>query len=169
MNAVLSVKNINQRRFKFKTLYNEIIKSFKNIVGFYAGCLLWATYIKYSNAEENKEIDGNNFLNQDINDTDKFDFLYEIDYLINYFEKFEKDTKFFLGKSETLPKKWKFIGETYKNFLIINNNFTQTKTTEDLKLPDSLTKPDEKALETYYKCIMSIIVNGELERFIDIF
>ena len=38
-------KNLSQRRIKFRQYYKKILEIFKNNLGFYTGCLMWASYI----------------------------------------------------------------------------------------------------------------------------
>lgn len=136
MSQVLATKAVHQRKFKFQIVQPQIFASFEKIVGFYSGCLLWAYFIKNSEKGAEKEITGNNFFGRDVLNSEDFDFLYEIDFLINYFEKYQKDVKFFLGKTVQLDENWLIIAKTYREFLELNNNFVQTKTTNDLKIPE---------------------------------
>ena len=164
MGQVLAAKSPNQRKFKFQILYPKMLSFFENITGFYSGCLLWAYYIKNSQNGAEKEITGNNFYGQDFENNDKFDFLYEINYLISYFEKFEKDTKFFLNKPVKPDEHWLFIAKTYEKFLKINNNFTRVKTTSDLKIPDNF-KP-KASLDEIKQGFDKVLANGKLQEFI---
>ena len=164
MSQVLATKSPNQRKFKFQIVYPKIVASFENIIGFYSGCLLWAYYIKNSENCSEKEITGNNFFGQDVENNDKFDFLYEINYLIAYFEKFEKDTKFFLNKPVQLDEHWLYIANTYKEFLEINKNFTKVKTTKDLQIPKNFTP--KASLEQIKLVFDRVLANGQLQEFI---
>ena len=165
MSQVLAAKSPNQRKFKFQLIYPKILASFEKITGFYCGCLLWAFYIKNSKNCEEKEITGNNFYGQDFENNDKFDFLYEINFLIDYFDKFHKDVKFFLNKPIKLDEIWHEIAIIYKNFLEINNNFVKIKTTNDLKIPQEFNP--NISLEIIKKLFDEITINGKLEQFIE--
>lgn len=164
MSQVLATKAVHQRKFKFQIVQPQIFASFEKIVGFYSGCLLWAYYIKNIDNGAEKEITGNGFFSRDVENSEDFDFLYEIDFLINYFEKYQRDLKFFLGKSVQLDDKWLFVAKTYREFLEINKNFVQTKTTADLKVPDSFST--DLTLQEI-KNLFDVVVNtGKLQEFI---
>ena len=164
MQQVLATKSIQQRKFKFQFMYPHIIKSFEKITGFYEGCMMWAYYIKYSNNESEKEITGNNFYEQDVLNDPHFDFLYEINYLIEYFDKFPKDVKFFLNKNVTLDKHWFDIAKTYKEFLQLNDNFVNIKTTKEVLLPKNFTP--KKDLNDIKILFDKVITTGQIEAFI---
>lgn len=164
MGQVLATKSPNQRKFKFQILYPKMLSFFENVTGFYAGCLLWAYYIKNAQNGAEKEITGNNFLGQDFENNDKFDFLYEINYLIEYFDKFQKDVNFFLNKPIKLDKHWLFISTTYKKFLELNNNFVKVKTTADLKIPEEFTP--KASVDEIKHVFDKVLANGQLSEFI---
>lgn len=165
MAQVLAPKAIQQRKFKFQIVQPKIYDSFNKIVAFYTGCLLWAFYIKNSDNETEKEITGNGFYGRDVINSDDFDFLYEIDFLINYFDKYPKDYKFFLGKDVKLDDKWLDIAKNYRGFLELNKNFVEVKTTKDLKIPTSF-KPNSNLAEI--KILFDKVINtGNLEEFLN--
>ena len=164
MEQILAAKSPNQRKFKFQILYPTMLKYFENIIGFYSGCLLWAYYIKNSQNGAEKEITGNNFFGQDFENNDKFDFLYEINYLIEYFDKFQKDVRFFLNKPVKLDEHWFFIATTYKKFLEVNDNFVKVQTTVDLKIPEEF-KP-KASVEQIKSIFDRVLANGQLSEFI---
>lgn len=134
----LVIKNPKTRKFKFQMYHKQIIEMVKNNVAFYLGCLMWAKILKEDMPD--MKIEENHFLNVDLEkeNISQEDFCLEIDYLINYFEKYKKDCKFYLGKDMTLPESWKAITETYKNFLLLNKSFVKTEKTNDLVLPKIL-------------------------------
>lgn len=132
-----SIKNPKTRKFKFQMYHKQIISMVKNNVAFYLGCLMWAKILK--ECMPDMTIEENHFLNIDIKDIEN-DFFAEIDYLVNYFEKYKKDCKFYLGKEMNLPANWLTIAELYKEFLSINKSFVKTEKTNDLILPKTLDK-----------------------------
>lgn len=161
MEAVLGVikqlKSPHQKKFKFKMLYPQIFKLFENIVSFYSGCLLWASYIK--NEHPNKFISGNAFYKQN---TEDYDFMYEVEYIIKSFEKFEKDCKYYLNTTSKIPQEWQKITEVYKKFLGINNNFFDTQKTEEILLPDELKNFSKEEQEQNFEVIKKSIEEKNL-------
>ena len=136
----LIIKNPKTRKFKFQMYHSQIVSIVKNNVAFYLGCLMWAKILKESMPEQ--EIENNPFLDIDFQKENISDaeFCAEIDYLINYLQKYTKDCKFYLGKDMKLPEKWQIIAELYKEFLLLNKSFVKTKETNDLVIPNTLDK-----------------------------
>lgn len=58
-------KNLSQKKLKFRQYYKKILLGFDNNMGFYAGCLMWAAYIK---TQPQQEIIGNHCLGQTYNE-----------------------------------------------------------------------------------------------------
>lgn len=141
INQVLaSVKSPQQRKFKFKMLQPQIISLVENNISFYLGCLMWAKYLK--DELKDKEIVGNSFLGFDFEAAhiteDKF--CEDINLLIAYFDRYVKDTKFYLGKESQLSDKWLEIATIYKEFLLLNKSFVKTALTNDLILPENISQ-----------------------------
>lgn len=133
-----SVPTFQQKKFKFRILHQDILKLVKNNVSFYLGCLLWAYFLVNNYNNSPREIDGNPFYNLNEDKIKTFDFFEQIDFIINYFSQYEKDTKYYMGKALSLNPNWLKILKIYKEFLFINNNFVEVKTTSELCLPDDL-------------------------------
>ena len=135
-----SVKNPNQRKFKFQMIQPQILTILENNIAFYLGCLMWARYVK--DELPNQKIVGNSFLGIDaesINLTEEI-FCSEVNLIIEYFEKYKKDCKFYLGKEFSLNAKWLKIAKIYKEFLLLNKSFVNTELTTDLLLPENLSE-----------------------------
>ncbi len=164
------LKPMHQKKFKFKTLEPVIFKSLETTLGFYSGCMLWAYYIKNKFINNPKEISGNTFLELKKEDLEKYDFLYEVEYLSNYFSQYEKDCKYYLSKNVTLDTKYMYIANNYKEFLILNNNFVDTKKTSDIKLPEQLIESKvftTENLDEIYDLIQKSIKEGDLTLILD--
>lgn len=135
-----TIKNPKTRKFKFQMYHSQLLGMVKNNVAFYLGCLMWAKILR--DCMSGKEIENNPFLCVDLSkeNISQDEFCAEIDCLINYFEKYKKDCKFYLGKDMNLSENWKVIALLYKEFLLLNNSFVNTKITDDLILPEMIDK-----------------------------
>ena len=140
--SLMMLRTIHQKRIKFKLNSQKIYKYMENNIAFYLGCLLWAYYIKENNIKSPKEIEGNVFLNMTDEQKEKYDYLLQVNFLENYFDSFERDTHYYAGKKINIPERWKNILKIYSDFLSLNNGFTDTKTTENIVIPDSLKNID---------------------------
>lgn len=156
-NSINKFKNFGQRKMKFKMLYPQIKHMMDNNVGFCLGSLLWAVYIK--GTEKNALIQGNPCFGDTY---DKEETVAEADYSIEFFNQFKKDVKYYLGQDYEINPLHIKILELYKNFLVENMNFVNTKTTEDLKIPEGIKIPSDKDLETIHSKIQDVIKSGNL-------
>lgn len=149
-------KNFGQKKMKFKMLYPQIIKMVDNNIGFCLGCLLWAVYIK---PHDNAEIEGNPCLGDTYNEEES---VAEVDFSIEYLTQLKKDAKYYLGITYEINPVYIEILELYKKFLVLNKNFINTKTTNDLKLPEEIKIPSDENLEKIYNKIHEVIISGNL-------
>ena len=86
-------KNLGQKKFKFKTFYPQILALIEQNTAFYLGCMLWAIYVKSQN---NATLTGNHCLGQEYNEELE---LMEINYMVEFINHFDKDTKYYLNKT----------------------------------------------------------------------
>ena len=135
---LMSFRTIHQKRARFKLYSNKIITNMKNNIAFYLGCLLWAYHIKNVNADNPKEIEGNIFLNLTEEEKNNYDYMIQVNFMENYFDSYERDFLYYTGKETKIPKEWKSILALYIEFLEKNKGFINTRTTEDIILPDLL-------------------------------
>ena len=77
---------------KFRQYNKKILEVFKNNLGFYIGCLMWAAYIK---EQEEQPILNNNCLGQVYNESEN---VAETDFMLKFVELFPKDVKYFLSE-----------------------------------------------------------------------
>jgi hypothetical protein len=149
-------KNFGQKKIQFKMNYPRLIHMVDNNVGFCLGSLLWASYIK---SLGDVKIEGNPCLGGEYDEAETVE---EADYSIEFFERLKKDAKYYIGedyKIDTLNIK---ILELYKEFLILNRGFIDTKTTNDVILPKGFEIPDAKNCEIIYGKIQEVIKSGKL-------
>ena len=139
-NLLFSTKIPNQRRFNFQKLQPQITGLVGNSISFYKGCLMWAKYIKETFPDA--EIENNPFFGVDLKSKNiTEDELYsEVNLLIAYINKYPEDCKFYIGKTLSFPSEWLDIAKTYKEFLILNQSFTNTKQACDIKLPQNISE-----------------------------
>ncbi len=135
---LMSFRTIHQKRARFKLYSNKIITNMKNNIAFYLGCLLWAYHIKNVNADNPKEIEGNIFLNLTEEEKNNYDYMIQVNFMENYFDSYERDFLYYTGQETKIPEEWKSILALYIEFLEKNKGFINTKTTEDIILPDLL-------------------------------
>ena len=163
-NALSQTKAFHAKKAKYMMYYPQLKKSFEKNVAFCAACLIWAFYIFYTFQSEPKKITGNNFVGREISGQDTYD---DVDLLIEYFDKFERDSKYYFSKKSEIDMSLKNVTVVYKKFLEINENFVKAETTSDLKLPEEITEysadKGKKALEVLNAAIESKDILKALE------
>ena len=150
------LKNFTQKKNQFKMYYPKIQSLLKNYLGFYLGCILWATYI--SQLDE-KPVLNNLCFGGEYSEKET---LSEVDFIMDYIEQLKKDVKYYTGQDFTIDENSINILNAYREFLIANKGFVETKTTKDIKLPTNLKTPSEKDLEEILSGIEKVIDNGKL-------
>lgn len=150
------LKNFTLKKNQFKMYYPKIQSLLKNYLGFYLGCILWATYI--SQLDE-KPILNNLCFGGEYSEKET---LSEVDFILDYIEQLKKDVKYYTGQDFTIDENSINILNAYREFLIVNKGFVETKTTKDIKLPTNLKTPSEKDLEEILSGIEKVIDNGKL-------
>ena len=68
-------KNLSQKKIKFMQYYKKILDVFYNNVGFYTGCLMWASYIR---TLPKQKILSNYYYEQEYNEEQNISERYEI-------------------------------------------------------------------------------------------
>lgn len=150
------LKNFTLKKNQFKMYYPKIQSLLKNYLGFYLGCILWAAYI--SQLDE-KPILNNLCFGGEYSEKET---LSEVDFIKDYIEQLKKDVKYYTGQDFTINENSINILNAYREFLIANKGFVETKTTKDIKLPANLKTPSEKDLEEILSGIEKVIDNGKL-------
>lgn len=150
------LKNFTLKKNQFKMYYPKIQSLLKNYLGFYLGCILWAAYISQLDEKPilNNLCFGGEYLEKET--------LSEVDFIMDYIEQLKKDVKYYTGQDFTIDENSINILNAYREFLIANKGFVETKTTKDIKLPTNLKTPSEKDLEEILSGIEKVIDNGKL-------
>lgn len=149
-------KNLGQKKMKFKMMYPQLVRMVDNNVGFCLGSLLWAVYIK---SLGDIKIEGNPCLGGTY---DKEEAVEEADFSVEFFDRLKKDCKYYLGTDYKIDPLHIKILELYKEFLVLNSGFVNTKTTNDVKLPTSIKTLQEDELKQIYNKIQEVIKSGNL-------
>ena len=161
---IFALKTPQQKSFKYRQLLPQILDVMKKEIGFYYGCLLWATYIKYYFENEPKEIEGNSFYGKTEEELQKYAYSSEVNYLLEFFNKYPKDLSYYRVQGEPTEEKYiKTVG-IYKDFLEINKSFINTKTSADIILPKEIINPTKEDLEIIKQKIDLTVNDGNFER-----
>lgn len=157
------IKNFGQKKMKFKMFYPQLTRMADNNVGFCLGSLLWAVYIK---SLGDIQIDGNPCLGGTYN---KEEAVEEVDYSIEFFNKLKKDAKYYLGTDYDINPLHLTILELYKEFLVLNCGFVNTRATNDVQLPASIIIPSKDNLDKIKNKIEEVITSGNLLDLTEVF
>lgn len=151
-------KNLSQKKMRFRQLHKKILDVFYNNLGFYAGCLMWAAYIK---TQPEQKILSNHCFGKPYNEEENIS---ETQYMLKFEELFPKDMQYFLSENFSFDKNLRKLLETYENFLILNKGFTETKLNSDIKLPEGLKTDNAK---NYKEIIEKVLENGDLSKLLE--
>lgn len=146
-------KNLSQKKLRFRQYYSKILDVFHNNLGFYLGCLMWAAYIK---TQPEQEIINNPCFGQEYNEETN---IAETEFMIKFYHLFAKDMRYFLATEFAFPEEFLRILELYKEFLILNKGFVETKLNTDVKLPN---KMSTREVETFYDKIKEVLKQEDL-------
>lgn len=151
-------KNLSQKKMKFRQYYKKMLALFNNNLGFYIGCLMWAAYIK---AQPEQEILNNGWYGLKFNEEEN---IADTNFMIKFLELLPKDVKYFLGENFTIDKTDLKILEIYKEFLIINKGFTNSKNNTDILLPKDMIVSD---INIYKEKIDEAIKSEDLSKLVE--
>jgi hypothetical protein len=165
------IKNFGQKKLRFKVLSKIGHKAFLSTLGFWVGCILWGAFIKYKFEESPKPISGNGFIGLTKEDVESFAYNEEFEAMTNYIQTYSKDQNYYLGKYLSLPKFCDKIVAEYKEFVAINDNFLNSKTTNDIQIPENfgfLAEYSDSKLDELYEQITEIIEGNDLSQFLEL-
>ena len=151
-------KNHSQKKLKFMQYHKKILDVFKNNLGFYVGCLLWAAYIK---TQPKQELVSNHCFGKEYNEEENTS---ETRFMIQFTELFPRDMKYFLGQNYSFDENHIKLLKIYEEFLTINKGFVESKYNSDILLPEAI--KTENA-ESYKAIIDSILETGDLSKLIE--
>lgn len=151
-------KNLSQKKMKFRQYYKKFLEMFSNNLGFYVGCLMWAAYIK---SQPEQEILNNPCLGGEYNEEENTS---DTDFMIKFLELFPKDMKYFLGMDYKFNEDDVKILKLYREFLVLNKGFVNSKTNKDIVLPENM---KQENVEKFKDIIDEVINNEDLSKLID--
>ena len=151
-------KNLSQKKMKFRQYYKKMLDMFNNNLGFYVGCLMWAAYIK---TQPEQEILNNNCLGQEYNEEENIS---DTEFMIKFLELLPKDVKYFLGQNYEINQSDMKILELYKEFLILNKGFVNSKNNTDIVLPNGV---KTEGAEGFKDKIMEVIKSEDLSKLLE--
>ena len=160
---VRKFKNANQRKMKYKSLESGIMKLCDNLISFYFGGMLYGAYLKNKFKDEPKELAGNDFFGLNLEDCKNGDVSIEVQSL----EKFIKNNDRNPFASKKINPKYTSIIDSYIEFLEKNEYFINVKTTNDIKIPSSLSfisKYKDDSLDEILATIDEAITSRKIEK-----
>lgn len=171
LEELAELKSPHQKKFKLSLFEPGIHKLINNCAAFYLGCLLWGAFIHYKFKDNPKEIINNPADNLSKEEKLSRDYTEEINFMFKFFEKFDKDFKYFVKKPFKIDDQIIEIFNTYNEFVVLNKNFMKIKLTSDIKLPKALkhfNKLDDKKLDALHKHILEILNSDNIEEILKI-
>lgn len=151
-------KNFSQKKLKFRQYHKKMLELFYNNLGFYIGCLMWAAYLK---AQPEQEILNNPCFGVELSEEEN---IYETVFMIKFLELYPKDMKYFLGENYKTDSDDLKILEMYKEFLILNKGFAETKNNTDILLPQNIKYENVEELKNI---IEDAIKNEDLSKLVE--
>ena len=136
MDEISLMKQNHQKKFAFARMENHVVSIINILASFYLGCIFWGGYLFWKYKDNIREIDGNPafLLSDDEINNLKYDD--EIDFIINFLDKFEKNSKYYLHRPSRINPEYIKYFKNYKQFASLNNNFKTLKYTNEIQLPD---------------------------------
>ncbi len=151
------VKNFGQKKTQFILTFQKGKSLFNVYLGFYLGCMLWGACLKSMGAEK---IEGNPFLDGEYKREQSLE---EINYLKDFVKKFDRDSKYYLGKSFKVDENKLKILDLYEEFIDANGGFVSVDTTDKIKLVGKLNNFTEEQISEVENKIQEVINENRLE------
>ena len=151
-------KNFSQKKMKFMQYHKKFLEMFENNLGFYIGCLMWATYIQ---TQPKQDILSNHCFGQKYDEEQN---IADTQFMLNFVENYSKDVKYYLAKDFSFNENYSVLINLYQDFLILNQGFVETKYNTDIVLPEGL-KTDKS--ERFKSIIEDVLKTKDLSNFIE--
>ena len=154
---LVRIKNFGQKKTQFYLTFQKAKGLFDVYLGFYLGCMLWGACLK---SMGNEQIEGNPFIGKEYKREDSLE---EIHYLKDFVKKFDRDTKYYIGKPFTVDENKLKILDLYEQFVDANEGFSNIDTTDKIKLVGNLDKATNEDIEQFKLKINEVIEKNSLE------
>jgi len=154
---LLRIKNFGQKKTQFVLTFQKGKSLFDVYLGFYLGCMLWGACLKSMGSEKS---DGNPFIGKKY---EREQSLEEIHYLKEFVKKFDKDSKYYMGKPFKVDENKLKILDLYEEFIDANEGFSQVDTTDKIKLVGNLNNASTEDIEQFKLKINKAIEENKLE------
>jgi len=151
------IKNFGQKKRQFILTFQKGKGLFDVYLGFYLGCMLWGACLKSMVGEK---IEGNPFLGGEY---ERERSLEEINYMKDFVKKFDRDAKYYIGKTFNVDEKKLKILDMYEEFIDANNGFIETDTTDKIKLVGNLEKLMQDEINEINSKIERVINENKIE------
>ena len=151
-------KNFSQKKMKFLQYHKKILEVFSNNLGFYIGCLMWASYLT---TQPKQKILSNHCYGNEYNEEEN---TAETDFMIDFINLFPKDMKYYLAQNYSFDDNYLKLLEIYKEFLMLNKGFVELEFNTDIILPKSL---KIKNAEEYKSNIEKVLETKDLSKLLE--
>jgi len=135
LDQIAKLKQNHQKKFAFTKLETQIVPIIRHYASFYLGCILWGIYLSEKYKDDAREITGNPILSMTEEEKSKINYDNEIDFILNFSQKLESSSKFYLNRPSKIQSELLKYIELYKDFANINDNFKNLVYTNDIKIP----------------------------------
>lgn len=151
------IKNFGQKKNQFILTFQKGKSLFDVYLGFYLGCMLWGACLRAMGSEK---LEDNPFLGETY---DRNQSLEEVFYMKDFVKKFDRDSKYYLGKPFNVDENKLKILDLYEDFVDINKGFEQVDTTDKIKLVGNLEKLTKEEIEIINSKIEEVINENKIE------
>ena len=151
-------KNFSQKKMKFMQYHKKFIEMLNNNLGFYIGCLMWASYIL---TQPKQKILSNHCFGAEYNEEANIS---DTQFMLKFVELFPKEMKHFLNKDFSFDEKIIELLKAYEEFLVINKGFVASEYNTDIKLPASIKTTNA---EEYKAQIEEVLKTEDLSKFLE--
>jgi hypothetical protein len=132
------LKTNSQKKAWLPQAEAQVIKIIELNAAFHLGCILWGGFLANRFKDDPKEIEGNTTLTLSEEEKRDLDCAAGAKAALQYIKNFDRDCKYFLKRGMKISPKIKKIYESYVEFAELNDNFVNTKTTDDVKTPKAI-------------------------------
>ena len=151
------IKNFGQKKTQFLLTFQKGKGLFDVFLGFYLGCMLWGACLK---SMVNEKIEGNPFIGKTY---EREQSLEEIFYMKEFVKKFDRDSKYYTGKPFKVDENKLKSLDLYEEFIDANGGFSDTDTTDKIKLVGKLEELSKEEIEEIKLKIDEAINKDKLE------